>query len=564
MIDLQDVTYRIAGRVLFENISAQFPSNHKIGLVGRNGSGKSTLFKLIRGEIQTDSGTIGRQSNIKIGWVAQEMPSSQDTPLEFVLKSDEERHGLMEEVESSTDPYRLAEVHHRLLEIDAYETPAKAAKILAGLGFTEADQNKPLSSFSGGWRMRVALAAALFCEPDLLLLDEPTNHLDLEATAWLENYLRNYSQTIIMISHDRHLLNNVVTRIYHLTHNQLKQYNGNYDFFEKTRKEQLLVQQAALKKQQANRDHIQNFIDRFRANPSRARLVQSRVKMLEKFEPIAILRDEASIKLSFPEAGDISPPMITLEGASAGYGNKIVLRNLNHRIDPEDRIALLGRNGNGKTTFAKILAGSLAPLSGKVVHHPKLKIGYFHQHQIDALDIEATAYDHLAKHLKNAKPEMIRAHLGRFGITQEMSQIKVKNLSGGEKARLNFALISCGNPNILILDEPTNHLDMASRENLIMALNDFNGAVVLITHDRFLLEHTVDRFWLVGDQQVKPFDGDLNDYYTSILGKSSKPSRSDEIKQQKHSKKSKQKNDLKDPQKNKPKKKNRGEGFVMD
>ncbi|MBP6986087.1 MAG: ABC-F family ATP-binding cassette domain-containing protein [Alphaproteobacteria bacterium] len=564
MLDIQNVTYRIAGRTLFEDMSVHIPANHRMGLIGRNGCGKSTLFKLICGEVHCDEGSLSVQGDIKISTVAQEMPATEETPLAFVLQSDKERHTLLHESETTTNPYRLAEVHQRLIEINAYEAPARAAKILSGLGFNEEEQHKPLSSFSGGWRMRVALAAALFCEPDLLLLDEPTNHLDLEATAWLENYLKNYPRSLLVISHDRYLLNSVVNRIYHLNQGTIKLYNGNYDFFEKTQKEQLLLQESYVKKQQASRQHLQGFIDRFRANPARARLVQSRVKMLEKFEPLSVLKQENNIKLSFPPAEDISPPMITMENASAGYGDKVIIKHLDHRIDPEDRIALLGRNGNGKTTFANILAGSLKPLSGDVIHHPKLKVGYFHQHQIDSLEGELTAFDQLSRFMVAAKPEAVRAQLGRFGITKEMANTKVKSLSGGEKARLNLAMISSLKPNILILDEPTNHLDMASRESLIMAINDFNGAVILITHDRYILEHTVDRYWIVADQKVSKFEGSIDDYYNLILGRKPKStsSRADEIKAKKMAKKgsNKDNNSAKKP----AKKPGRVEGFIMD
>jgi ATP-binding cassette subfamily F protein 3 len=565
MLDIQNVTYRIAGRTLFENMSAHIPANHRMGLVGRNGSGKTTLFKLICGELHVDEGSLTLQGDIKISTVAQEMPATNDTPLEFVLQSHKERHDLLTELECNTDPYRLGDIHQRLLDINAYEAPAKAAKILIGLGFTEDEQHQPLSSFSGGWRMRVALAAALFCEPDLLLLDEPTNHLDLEATAWLESYLKSYPRSLLVISHDRYLLNSVVNRIYHLSHGALKLYNGNYDFYEKTQKEQFLLQEAAIKKQEAARSHMKIFIDRFRAKASKASMVQSRIKMLEKFEPLSALKQDSTVHLAFPKADDISPPMITMENASVGYGDKVILKDLDTRIDPEDRIALLGRNGNGKTTFANLLAGYLQPMSGDVIHHPKLKVGYFHQHQIDAMETDLTAFDHLSQHMQHAKPEAVRAQLGRFGIVQNMATTKVRSLSGGEKARLNLAVISAQKPNILILDEPTNHLDMASRESLIMAINDFNGAVILITHDRYILEHTVDRYWIVADQKVSKFEGSIDDYYAMILGKkpkSSTLSRAEEIKLKKQAKKGKQ---PEQKSSNKPSNKsNRGQGFVIE
>lgn len=566
MLDIQNVTYRIAGRTLFENMSAHIPANHRMGLIGRNGCGKSTLFKLICDELHADEGSLTVQNDIKISTVAQEMPATSDTPVEFVLKSHQERHDLLVESETTTDPYRLAEVHQRLIDINAYEAPARAAKILSGLGFSEDEQHKPLSSFSGGWRMRVALAAALFCEPDLLLLDEPTNHLDLEATAWLEAYLKNYPRSLLVISHDRYLLNSVVDRIYHLSHGTLKLYNGNYDFYEKSQKEQMMQQEAFAKKQEAAREHVQSFIDRFRAKASKAKMVQSRIKMLEKFEPLSVIKGESNVKLSFPIAEDVSPPMITMEKASVGYGEKVVLKDLDTRIDPDDRIALLGRNGNGKTTFANLIAGYLKQMQGDVVHHPKLKVGYFHQHQIDSMEGDVTAHDHLARHMPGAKPEAVRAQLGRFGIVKDMATTKVKSLSGGEKARLNLAVISSLKPNILILDEPTNHLDMASRESLIVAINDFNGAVILITHDRYILEHTVDRYWIVADQKVSKFEGSIDDYYNLILGRKQKSSdsmsRADEIKAKKMAKKAKADKDKSGTKK--PNKSGRGQGFIIE
>jgi len=549
MLHIKDLTYRIAGRVLFEDVNAHLPRGHHVGLVGRNGTGKSTLFKLILKEVQADQGSVLVQKGARVGIVAQEVPVGTQTPLEFVLEGDQERHQLLQELEASGDPMRLADVHHRLNEIDAYSAPARAAKILVGLGFSEPEQHQPLSSYSGGWRMRVALAAALFSEPDLLLLDEPTNHLDLESVAWLEGFLKSYPHTLVIISHDRHVLNNVVDRIYHLHDKKISLYMGNYDFYEKTRREQMLIQQAAQTKQQAARSHIQSFVDRFRAKASKARQVQSRIKMLERFEPLSMLRDDPALRLKFPQAEDLAPPLMTLNKVSAGYEDKVILKDLNQRIDQEDRIALLGSNGNGKSTFAKLVAGAISPLSGELYRSEKLNVAYFHQHQIEALHVKETAFQHLSPLMKDSRPDQVRARLGQFGFAQEKADVMVEKLSGGEKARLNFALISAKKPQLLILDEPTNHLDVETRDALVVAINDFAGAVILITHDWHLLELTVDRLWLVANQKVEPFDGDLEDYRRFILGgkadkgsqKAPSLSRADEIKAKKQAKKSKNK-----------------------
>ncbi|WP_085784948.1 ABC-F family ATP-binding cassette domain-containing protein [Candidatus Nucleicultrix amoebiphila] len=517
MLHIRNITYRIAGRTLFENTSAHLPKGHKAGLVGRNGTGKSSLFKLIMGEIHVDHGEIEIRKGSRIGVVAQEVNVKGHTPLSFVLSADHERTRLLEQSETETDPLHLVEIHNRLIEIDAYSAPAKASKILVGLGFDEEAQQRPLQEYSGGWRMRVALAAALFSEPDLLLLDEPTNHLDFEATVWLEGFLKNYPQTLLIISHDRQMLNSVADRIYHLHDCRLMLYSGNYDFFEKTRRERLAQEKAEQAKQQERRTHIQEFIDRFRYKASKARQVQSRIKMLEKFDPVISTKDDPTFRLDFPEVEMMPPPMITLEKVSAGYGDKVVLKGLNQRIDPDDRIALLGQNGNGKSTFAKLIAGELAPLSGLITRAPKVRVGYFHQYQIEALRPKESAFEHLEKLLPNLRPDQVRARLGRFGFSRDKADVAVEKLSGGEKSRLNFALVSALEPQILILDEPTNHLDMETRESLIMAINEFKGAVILITHDWHLLELTADRLWLVANQSVKRFDGDLKDYRRFVL-----------------------------------------------
>jgi ATP-binding cassette, subfamily F, member 3 len=517
MLHLNDVTLRIGGRLLFERASAHVPAGHKVGLVGRNGSGKTTLLRLICGELQQDGGEMRLQSAARIGRVAQEAPGGEQTPLAAVLEADPERSRLLREAETAKDPYRIGEIHGRLGEIGAHAAPAKAAVILNGLGFDEAAQSRPLSSFSGGWRMRVALAAVLFAEPDLLLLDEPTNHLDLEASLWLEDYLRRYPRTLILVSHDRDLLNRVPDRILHLDQRRLTTYAGGYDAFERTRRERLELQEKERTRQEAQRRHVQAFIDRFRYKASKARQVQSRIKALERMASIAPVVDAPDVIFRFPRPKVPAPPLITLDGVQAGYGTQVVLDRLELRIDPDDRIALLGANGNGKSTFAKLLAGRLEPMAGELTTAAKLRVGYFAQHQIEDLVPQENAIRHLARLLPDLREERLRARLGAFGLSQDKADLPAERLSGGEKARLNFALICAADPQILILDEPTNHLDIDSREALVEALNDFPGAVLLISHDRHLIELTADRLWLVADGRVRPYDGDLDDYRRLLL-----------------------------------------------
>lgn len=517
MLHIKNLTYRIAGRTLIEGASAHLPKGHRAAIVGRNGVGKSSLFRLITGQAQCDGGEIQVQRGARIGIVAQEIEGTSLSVLDFVLKSHTERDALLKEAETVTDPERIAEVFGRLEEIDAYEAPSKAAKILAGLGFDEEAQARPLSTYSGGWRMRVALAAALFLEPDLLLLDEPTNHLDLEAATWLESFLKRYPRTLLMISHDRRFLNAIVDRLYHLDQKTLTFYNGDFDFFERTRRERLAGLEAERKKQEAQKAHMQSFIDRFRAKSSKAKQVQSRLKMMERFTPLSTMEEDPLISLNFPDPEALAPPLITLDSVTAGYGEKVVLRGLNQRLDAEDRIALLGANGNGKSTFAKLLAGLIDPLSGDIQRSNRLRVGYYHQHQLDALIPDETAYDHMLALMTGAAESKIRARLGRFGFTKEKSDVEVKKLSGGEKARLNFALISYQEPQIILLDEPTNHLDLETRESLIFAINAFKGAVVLVTHDWHLLEMTADRLWLVEGGKVQRYEGTLDDYRQKVL-----------------------------------------------
>ena len=521
MLTISNITYRIAGRSLLENASASISAGHRVGLVGRNGAGKSTLFGLILGELQPDQGEIEIQKGVRIGVVAQEAPGGAMTPQDVVLAADLERAALLEEAETSEDGERLAEVHMRLVDIDAHTAPARASEILAGLGFTEEMQTSPMSSFSGGWRMRVALAAALFAQPELLLLDEPTNHLDLEATVWLEAYLQKYPHTLLVISHDRQILNACVDHILHLDSKALTVYTGNYDWFEKMRAERMAQSKAEAAKLDAKRKHLQSFVDRFKAKATKARQAQSRMKMLEKLGTVSVMRDDPTVSFDFREPTELAPPLLSFDKASVGYvPGKPILRDIDLRIDPDDRIALLGSNGNGKSTFAKLVAGRLQPMDGHHHRSGKLFTGFFAQHQIEDMDGDQTPYSLMADLMRGAREPVVRARLGRFGFGQDKANTQVKSLSGGERARLNFALITYDAPPMLIFDEPTNHLDIESREALAVAINEYKGAVILITHDWHLLELTADQLWLVGDGRVKPFDGDLEDYRKLMLGKS--------------------------------------------
>ncbi len=517
MLHLNDVTLRIAGRLLLEGATIHLPAGQRVGLVGRNGAGKSTLLRLIQGEIQPDRGDVRMRGDIRVGWVAQEAPSGTATPRETVLAADQVRAELLRAAERAATPEDIAETQSRLADIGAHAAPARASAILNGLGFEEAEQHRPLASFSGGWRMRVALAAILFAEPDLLLLDEPTNHLDLEATLWLETYLRRYPHTLLLVSHDRDLLNRVPQRIVHLDRLKLVTYGGGYDNFERVRREKQVLQEKERVKVETRRKHMQAFVDRFRYQANKARQAQSRLKALARLAPVAEEVTAPSIVLRFPETTAPPPPLLTFDDVRAGYGDKVVLDHLDLRIDPDDRIALLGANGNGKSTFAKLVANRLQPLAGEIVRPPKLEVGYFAQHQIEDLRPANSALDHLATLMPSQRTERLRAHLGRFGLGQDKAELQVGKLSGGEKARLTFALISAGHPQLLVLDEPTNHLDIESREALVQAINAFTGGVILISHDRHLIDLTVDRLWLVADGRVRPYDGDLDDYRRLLL-----------------------------------------------
>jgi ATP-binding cassette subfamily F protein 3 len=513
MLTISNLVYRIAGHTLLDAASAQIAEGSKVGLVGRNGAGKSTLLDLIRGALQPDGGTIRLPRGCRIGFLAQEAPSGSETPFATVLAADTERARLLAEREAGPVPLRAAEIEARLLAIDAASAPSRAARILAGLGLDEGMQQRPLDALSGGWRMRVALAALLFAEPDLLLLDEPTNHLDLEAALWLERFLRNYRHSLILVSHDRHFLNATTGLTLHLAQGKLTAYSGGFDAYLRARQENAQRQAVLAKRQDAERRRLQAFIDRFRAKASKARQAQSRVKALARLEPVTLASEVAPVAIRFPEPRHLSPPLISLEGASTGYEpGRPVLSRLDLRLDPDDRIALLGANGNGKTTFARLLAGRLGAMSGRVIRSPKLNCGFFAQHQIEEMRGAATPFDHLAALLPDRPPEALRARLGGFGFGQDKAFVPVAELSGGELARLNLALISAAAPALLILDEPTNHLDIETRETLVQALNEYEGAVVLVSHDWHLVELVAERLWLVANGTVRAFDGDLDDY----------------------------------------------------
>ena len=519
MLRIDRLTYRVGPRVLFDAAQASISAGHRVGLVGRNGSGKTTLLRLIAGELEVQEGAIVRPPRWHVGMTTQEAPGGDRSVLDTVLHADRELVDLHAEAESAADPHRIAEIHVRLQDKEAHSAPARAARILAGLGFPEDAQQRPCRAFSGGWRMRVALAGLLFLEPDLLLLDEPTNHLDLEATLWLESYLRRYPGTVLLVSHDRDLLNRVVGEILHLEGARLTLYQGGYDRFERARRMRLEQDDKLRARQAAQRAHIQSFVDRFRYKATKARQAQSRLKMLERMEPIPERVDEGAVTFAFPDPDPLPPPLLSLDGADVGYDGRAVLRGVSLRLDADDRIALLGANGNGKSTLIKLLSGSLPAMAGTVVRSGKLRIGYFAQHQADLLDLDATPVLEMARRRPRDAEVVVRSHLGRFGFSQERADTPVGSLSGGEKARLLFALMTADRPHILLLDEPTNHLDVQSREALVQALNGYNGAVVIVAHDPHVIALTADRFWLVDGGRVKPFDGDLDDYRSILLGR---------------------------------------------
>ncbi len=519
MLHINDLSYRIEGRLLFEQATAAIPDGHKVGLVGRNGTGKTTLLRLISGEIHPDDGSISFPKNATMAHVSQEAPGGPETLLETVLAAHAELAALSAEAETAEDAHRIAEIHTRLSDIDAHSAPSRAARILSGLGFDEAAQQRPCSEFSGGWRMRVALAGALFSAPDILLLDEPTNYLDLEGTLWLEDFIQTYPHTVLMVSHDRNLLNKAVDSILHLTERRLAFYTGGYDRFEETRREQQRLQLKLKKSQDDQRRKMEAFVERFRAKATKARQAQSRLKALAKMQPIAAEVDSEVVPFRFPSPDrPLGNPLIRIENAKVGYDpEKPVLRNVNLRLDCDDRVGLLGANGNGKSTLAKLLCGKLEPLDGDRRASKKLEFGYFAQHQLDDLRPDLSAYGHMAELMPDATEAQKRGKVAAIGFGADKADTAAEKLSGGEKARLLFALATFHAPHLLILDEPTNHLDVDSREALIHALNDYEGAVILISHDRHLLEASVDRLWIVRGGTVTPYDGDLESYRQESL-----------------------------------------------
>ncbi len=517
MLNLNGITVRLGGRTILDGASAALPPGSRVGLIGRNGAGKSTLVRVVAGMLEPDDGVADMPRGSRLGYIAQEAPAGDSTPFDTVLAADTERAALLIESEGCEDMDRLGDIHERLLAIDAWAAPARAARILVGLGFDEDMQQRPLDSFSGGWKMRVALAALLFSQPDVLLLDEPSNHLDLEAVLWLEDFLKGYRATILLVSHERDFLNNVVDHILHLQNGKLTLYPGGYDAFERQRAERLAQQEAARANQQVQREKLQEYIAKNSARASTAKQAQSRQKMLAKMQPIAEAANDPTLSFGFPDPTELRPPLITLDMATVGYDEKPILKKLNLRLDPDDRIALLGRNGNGKTTLARLLAAQLTPMDGEMSSSGKMKVGYFTQYQVEELDADDTPLEHMARIMRGATPAAVRSQLGRFGFSGDKATTRVGKLSGGERARLALALITREAPHLLILDEPTNHLDVDAREALVQALNAYTGAVVVVSHDRHMLEMTADRLVLVDRGEAHEFTGSLDDYIAYVL-----------------------------------------------
>jgi len=519
MLSITDISVRIAGRLLIDQSSAQIAPGARVGFVGRNGVGKSTLFSVIRGELPTETGTVTVPPRWRIGSLAQEAPNGSESLIEVVLKADLERDALLREADVAHDPHRIAEIQTRLVDIDAHSAPARAAAILDGLGFSTADQARSCSEFSGGWRMRVALAATLFAAPDLLLLDEPTNYLDLEGTLWLEDHLASYPRTVIVISHDRDLLDTSVDQILHLDRGKLTLYKGTYSSFEEQRATREMLDAKHARRQADERKRLQAFVDRFKAKASKARQAQSRVKMLERMKPVTALVTQDVREISFPVPEKmLSPPIIAVDNVSVGYDPKRpVLNHVTLRIDTDDRIALLGSNGNGKSTLVKLLANKLPPFSGHVTRAEKLSVGYFAQHQVDELNLDASPYDHVRRLMPDAPETRVRGRTGAIGFSGKAGDTLVRSLSGGEKARLLLGLATFFGPNMIILDEPTNHLDIDSRAALVEAINEYPGAVIMVSHDRYLIEACADQLWVVADRAVTSYGGDLDDYRRMVL-----------------------------------------------
>jgi len=519
MLHINDVTYRIEGRMLLNKATAAISEGWKVGFIGRNGTGKSTLLKLIRQEIVPDDGDISIRKNRHLGGVEQEAPASDISLIEMVLSYDKERVALLQEAETTNDPNRIAEVQTRLADIGAYSAEARAAEILAGLGFSAGEQLRACKEFSGGWRMRVALAGVLFSKPDILLLDEPTNYLDLEGAIWLENYLKTYPYTVLIVSHDRDFLNQAVTHIMALEGGKLTISPGDYNTYERRRAESFAQAEAFRTKQDAARKHMESFIERFRAKASKAKQAQSRIKALEKMQTVAGPIHERSIPFHFPSPKPpMAPPIVRVVETDLGYEEgKPVLKNVDLRLDQDNRIAILGPNGMGKSTLVKAISGRLSPMTGNIYKHKKLKIAYFAQHQLDELRPKETPLQHVAQLMPEGTQAQIRSATARLGFGAEKVDTKVENLSGGEKARLLLGLITLEGAHLLILDEPTNHLDISAREALVIALNEYQGAVIMITHDAHLAEAVAEQFWLIKDGHVSVYDGDMDDYRQMIV-----------------------------------------------
>ncbi len=522
MLTIKNLTYRINGRPIFENASAVLQDGWKIGVVGLNGAGKSTLFRLVTSEIEADGGDIELSQKQTMGIVRQDMPDV-DTPIiDMVLQAHTELYTVLKAAETETDPNKLGDIYEQIGLMDGYSAPSRAAILLTGLGFREDQMQTPFNSLSGGWRMRVALAGALFRAPDLLLLDEPTNHLDLEAILWLEKYLASYPHTLLMISHDRSLLNLCCDHILHVENKSLVLYSGTYDTFERERAEKRGLQQKMFEKQQTERAHMQAFIDRFKAKASKAAQAQSRMKALEKMDLVDAVIADRAIKFMFPQPQELASPLISIDRVDVGYETgKPILKNIGMNIDMDDRIALIGANGNGKSTMIKLIANKLPPMKGDMVRSGKMRIGYFSQHQAEELDVASSAYMEMYRMMSATNPDIketnVRAKLGAFGFPKALADNRIDSLSGGEKARLLFALMTYDAPHILLLDEPTNHLDIDAREALINALNNYEGAVIIVSHDPMMLERVADRLILIHEGKCQPFDGDMQDYRKFVL-----------------------------------------------